>query len=246
MQDTVIYWNIKGELRLTLQQYVVADIIRQHSKNGAWCDLSRSFIASIAGMSERGVFNILSELKERGFCEDKKDKKYGSGEIRTTDDYNKCFPIEDRGEAAPQVTKEITMDVDKSPFGPRGETAFKEAMRGGEEAEVIVSDEEASRRKIAVQPMVSEINRYAEKLGKNPIRVETLNAAEWKLLRVICNIIGDKMLVPTALNKLHKLGALGHGNQWNFVSMSKEISTAIRLAIEEVRFMEKYVKDLNR
>lgn len=237
MRNTVIYWQIKGEMGLNLKEYVVADIIRQHSKKTGWCELSKKDIGGICGEYERGIFTILSRLEGKGYIERVTDDRTKDSRIRTTPVYNAFFPLEDGGNVPPDVTEAGTEN--------HSEEAFKLAVGSMAEPGVEISDREKLKRH-SIQPMVSEINLYAEKLYKNPIRVENLRPDEWAHLRIVCGVIGDKKYVAPALGRLYQLGALGGGSGFWFKGMAKEIKLVMDFCRQEEDIVNKYITPLNR
>lgn len=238
MQDTVIYWQVKGEMRLRVIDYVIADVIRQHSKKTGWCELSKKDIGSICGVPERGLYIILSRLEKQGYIERVTNKEERDSRVRTTPVYNAFFPTEDSGDMLPE-SKE---DADGS--ARISEEAFKIAAESMREVAPEVDEKEKQRRR-TIQPMVSEINLYAEKLYKNPIRVENLRPDEWHNLRKVCETIGDKRYVAPALGKLYQLGALGGGTVWWFKGMAKEIELVMDFCRQEAAALEKYLPKEN-
>jgi hypothetical protein len=240
MQNTVIYWQVKGEMRLSVMDYVVADVIRQHSKKTGWCELTKKDIGGICGVPLRGIFLILSRLEERGFVERVRGEDIRDSKVKTTDAYNAFFPTEDGGEKPPDVTDAGTL----GPAGPSME-ALKLAAESTAEPVPEISAGEKKKRQ-TIQPMVSEINLYAEKLHKSPIMVETLRPDEWYNLRKVCDAIGEKRYVKSALEKLYQLGAIGGGGGWWFKGMAKEIELVMGFCRQEEIVMEKYIEKETR
>lgn len=92
MYTTIIH-PLRKALKLTLTEYCVLESIRSLSHNneyGCWCVASKQTIADGLDITRQQIHTIINKLVERGFIE-----KGERGALRTVDDYNRLFDIDD-------------------------------------------------------------------------------------------------------------------------------------------------------
>lgn len=70
-RSTIIWYDVKEELELSLNEYVVMDLIERGSpgtrgRSAFACMLSKVSMAEYLGMSKSGVFRIVERLVEKG------------------------------------------------------------------------------------------------------------------------------------------------------------------------------------
>lgn len=240
MLDTVISWQKKGELGLTVMEYVVCELIRQWSAKTGWCEQSKRYIADICGISERGLYLILANLLEKKYVEKKTPEGVRASHFRTTSTYN-AF------QAPTPIEHEKEDEVDggfPENLSPSQEV-YKLASQSNDLPPPDISEKEIARRQ-SIQPIVSVINLYADKFGKDVLRVEYLSPYQWNDLRKVCNAIGNKEVVPIALDKLNQLGALGQGSAWWLSGMAREIDLVVSLCKEEANMLNYFIKETHR
>ncbi len=65
---TTIIHDIRNELGLSLNEYVIADVVHHLSKKGK-CTAKRGYLADIIGVTKPGLFKIINSLVEKGLLE---------------------------------------------------------------------------------------------------------------------------------------------------------------------------------
>lgn len=76
---TTIIHDTKNELGISLNEYVIADIVYHLSKKGK-CTAKRSYLAEIIGVTKPGLFKIINSLIEKGLLEKLDDTSLSSTE----------------------------------------------------------------------------------------------------------------------------------------------------------------------
>lgn len=76
---TTILHDKKKELGISLNEYVIADVVYHLSKKGK-CKAKRTYLAEIIGVTRPGLFKIINSLIEKGLVESNDDKSLSSTE----------------------------------------------------------------------------------------------------------------------------------------------------------------------
>ena len=70
-QYTTILYRVKRKLKLSANEYLIADSIDKLSNNSKfqWCEMTREGLADFQGISRRSVISIIQKLKDKGLVE---------------------------------------------------------------------------------------------------------------------------------------------------------------------------------
>jgi hypothetical protein len=107
---TTILHSPRSQLGITINEYCVADLIYNLSKNG-WCYATREYIADCLSLDRRSVTNLTQKLIDKGLMEKDPETKY----LRTTDLwYNTIILESDKEKSSQERGKKVPTGREKS------------------------------------------------------------------------------------------------------------------------------------
>ena len=112
-QYTTILYRVKKKLKLTANEYLIADSIDKLSNNAKfqWCEVNREDIANFQGISRRSVISIIQKLKDKGLVEVNENTRG----LRTTKKWIENVVLERGVKFARRVKKLHTKGEESSP-----------------------------------------------------------------------------------------------------------------------------------
>ena len=82
---TLVLHSARKSLKITINEYVLADSIHKLSSNRStvpgWCYASKEHLGKTLGFSRRSIHNMLNSLKKKGLIEIQEE----NGHLRTTE-----------------------------------------------------------------------------------------------------------------------------------------------------------------
>ena len=82
---TLVLHSARKSLKITINEYVLADSIHKLSSNRStvpgWCYASKEHLGKALGFSRRSIHNMLNSLKKKGLIEIQEE----NGHLRTTE-----------------------------------------------------------------------------------------------------------------------------------------------------------------
>lgn len=102
-QYTTILYRVKRKLKLTANEYLIADSIDKLSNNAKfqWCEATRKELANFQGISRRSVISIIQRLEKKGLIEINEQTKG----LRTTKKWIEIVVLEKSAKIAHRVKK---------------------------------------------------------------------------------------------------------------------------------------------
>lgn len=113
---TNIQHNFRKENNLTLNEYVVCDMIfflskKSDSKVPNWCFMSKETMANEIGLSKQSIITLIKKLCELGFLE----KQEVTGFVRTTSKWESVYFYTNGKESLPQVQNSFNFGKESLP-----------------------------------------------------------------------------------------------------------------------------------
>ena len=90
---TLVLHSARKSLKITINEYVLADSIHKLSSNRStvpgWCYASKEHLGKTLGFSRRSIHNMLNSLKKKGLIEIQEE----NGHLRTTEAWREAVEV---------------------------------------------------------------------------------------------------------------------------------------------------------
>ena len=90
---TLVLHSAPNSLKITINEYVLADSIHKLSSNRStvpgWCYASKEHLGKTLGFSRRSIHNMLNSLKKKGLIEIQEE----NGHLRTTEAWREAVEV---------------------------------------------------------------------------------------------------------------------------------------------------------
>jgi|SRR3989338_11642091 len=90
---TLVLHSARKRLKITINEYVLADSIHKLSSNRStvpgWCYASKEHLGKTLGFSRRSIHNMLNSLKKKGLIEIQEE----NGHLRTTEAWREAVEV---------------------------------------------------------------------------------------------------------------------------------------------------------
>ena|ERR1700694_944986 len=89
-----LLWEVYDRLDVTIHEYILADSIHKLSSSASpvagWCVASKEYLGSVLRVSERSIFNLITNLQKKGLIETQPETGY----LKTTKKWIETVELE--------------------------------------------------------------------------------------------------------------------------------------------------------